>query len=130
MRQAAEQKPVAGAMGSPRDRMLLIVGHDTNLANLAGVLGLHWLIDGRRDDTPPGSALVFEVWSDGRGLASSVRVFFASQTLDQMRNAAPLTLAAPPERVPLFVPGCSTADQSCSWSGFAETVRSALKQSP
>jgi 4-phytase / acid phosphatase len=127
MRQAEEQKPVAGAMGSPRDRMLLIVGHDTNLANIAGVLGLNWLIDGRRDDTPPGSALVFELWSDGEG-APSVRVSFTSQTLGQMRNATPLTLAAPPERVPVFVPGCSRADESCSWRGFDEAVQSDLNR--
>ncbi len=128
MRQAEEQKPVAGAMGSPRDRMLLIVGHDTNLANIAGVLRLNWLIDGRRDDTPPGSALVFELWSGASGSPPSVRVYFTSQTLDQMRNATPLTLHAGPERVPLFVPVCATADDSCSWSGFAATVQSDLSR--
>jgi 4-phytase / acid phosphatase len=128
MRQAGEQKPIAGAMGSQRHRMLLIVGHDTNLANIAGVLGLNWLIDGRRDDTPPGSALVFELWSGGTGSMPRVRTYFTSQTLEQMRNATPLTLAAGPERVPIFVPGCSTADGSCSWSGFAETVQSDLNK--
>jgi 4-phytase/acid phosphatase len=43
-----------------------------------------------------------------------------------MRNATPLTLAAPPDRVPVFVPGCSRADQSCSWSQFESTVRAAI----
>ena len=41
---------------------LMLVGHDTNVANVAGLLNLSWILDGRRDDTPPGGALVFELW--------------------------------------------------------------------
>ncbi|MGD0547314.1 MAG: histidine-type phosphatase, partial [Terracidiphilus sp.] len=58
MRQAVEAKPVAGALTKPGDRLLILVGHDTNLSNIAGALGLDWIADGRRNDTPPGGALV------------------------------------------------------------------------
>jgi 4-phytase/acid phosphatase len=50
---------VTGALTRPGDQLLILVGHDTNLANVGGVLHLSWLIDGRKDDTPPGEALVF-----------------------------------------------------------------------
>jgi 4-phytase/acid phosphatase len=125
MQQAITQKPIAGSLTKPSDRLLILVGHDTNLANVAGTLNLNWLIDGRRDDTPPGGALIFEVWQKPSA-EFSIRAYYTAQTLDQMRNATPLTLAAPPERVPVFVPGCSHADQSCSWTQFESTVRAAI----
>jgi 4-phytase/acid phosphatase len=62
MNQAVEAKLVAGALTKPGDRVLILVGHDTNLSNIAGALGLDWIVDGRRNDTPPGGALVFELW--------------------------------------------------------------------
>ena len=33
------------------DRALFLIGHDTNLSNIAGLLNLTWIFDGRRDDT-------------------------------------------------------------------------------
>src|SRR5208337_864299 len=62
MKQAATGKPVAGAISRPADRALYLVGHDTNLENISGLLNINWIADGRRDDTPPGGALVFELW--------------------------------------------------------------------
>jgi len=126
MQQAIAQKPQAGALGKPADRLLILVGHDTNLANVAGALNLSWLIDGRRDDTPPGGALVFELWQKKGAGDYSVRAYYTAQTLDQMRNAKPLTLAAPPERAAVFVPGCGVADGACGWSVFQSTIRAAI----
>jgi 4-phytase/acid phosphatase len=127
LRQAASAKPVPGALSRPEDKLLILVGHDTNLTNIAGDLNLSWLIDGRRDDTPPGGALVFELWKSATG-NFSVRTYYTAQTLDQMRNAVPLTLAAPPERVAVFVPGCSGADSACRWNDFESTIRAAIDQ--
>jgi 4-phytase / acid phosphatase len=125
IQQAIAQKPVVGALSKPSDRLLILVGHDTNLTNISGALDLSWLIDGRRDDTPPGGALVFEVWKQTSG-DYSVRTYFMAQTLDQMRNAAPLSLTAPPEREEVFIPGCSRADGSCGWSAFRSAVRAGI----
>lgn len=125
MQQAITQRPIAGSLTKSSDRLLILVGHDTNLANIAGTLDLNWLFDDRRDDTPPGGVLIFELWQKP-GAEFSVRAYFTAQTLDQMRNATPLTLSAPPDRVPVFVPGCSRADQSCSWTRFESTVRAAI----
>jgi len=125
MRQAVSNQPVAGAVDKPGNRLLMLVGHDTNLANISGDLGLSWLIDGRRDDTPPGGALIFELWKSANS-EYSVRTYYTAQTLDQMRKGTPLSLASPPERVAVFVPGCSQADASCSWNEFSRTIRSAI----
>jgi 4-phytase/acid phosphatase len=124
--QSAEGHAVTGSLIQPDDRLLLLVGHDTNIANIAGALGLSWLVDGRRDDTPPGGALVFELWKKAGSGEYSVRTFYVAQTLDQMRNRTPLTLNAPPQRVPVFVPGCGRADGACDWSSFQKAIKAAI----
>ena len=86
---------------------MVLTGHDTNLSNIAGTLNLNWIIDGRRDDTPPGGALLFEL----RQLPDSSYQVSLSITprrrLEQMRNVTPLTLDTPPARANIFIPGCS-----------------------
>jgi len=126
MQQTITHKPVVGALGKPDDRLLILVGHDTNLSNVSGALDLSWLIDGRLDDTPPGGALVFELWKNYGSSTYSVKTFFTAQTLEQMRSAVVLNAANPPERVPVFMPGCSRADMSCSWNKFESALRTGI----
>lgn len=131
LEQSASGKTVAGAPGKLDDKVLLLVGHDTNIATVAGVLGLDWIIDGRRNDTPPGGSLIFELWRSADG-DYSLRVYYTAQTLDQMREATPLTAANFPPRVPVFVPGCGAAIETgptgsaCSLEGFVATVRRSI----
>jgi 4-phytase / acid phosphatase len=122
MGQAVTGKPTKGALAKPGDRALFLVGHDTNLTNVAGLLNLTWIADGRRDDTPPGSALVFELWRSRTGKEDFVRLYYTAQTLEQMRAATVLTLANPTDRVPLFIPGCSRQDFSCAWPEFSQLL--------
>jgi 4-phytase/acid phosphatase len=127
--QAVAGKPVRGALGKPGDRLLVVVGHDTNLSNISGMLGLSWLVPGyQRDDTPPGGALVFELWRRPADGEHTVRTYYMAQTLEQMRKALPLTLNSPPARAPVFVPGCSTADEgfACGWKAFQHTIDTAI----
>jgi 4-phytase / acid phosphatase len=119
-------KPVPGALGSPGDRLLILVGHDTNIATVAGALGIDWIVDGRVDDTPPGGALLFELWRPRDGGAPFVHLEYTAQTLDQMRQALPLTPANPPDREPIFVPGCSSPGLSCSLADFQKIMNSAI----
>lgn len=126
MEQSVTGKPVAGALSKPDDRLLIIVGHDTNIVTVAGALGIDWIIDGRVDDTPPGGALLFEVWRPREGGWPFVRLEYTAQALEQMRQAQPLTVANPPATAPIFVPGCSDKDFSCTWEGFSAVVRSAI----
>jgi 4-phytase / acid phosphatase len=125
MQQRIAGKPVAGALGKPGDRLLLLVGHDTNIATVAGALGIDWIIDGRVDDTPPGGALLFELWRSAGG-EPFVRLEYTAQTIDQMRRAEALTPANPPGQEPIFVPGCSRKDMSCTWDGFAAAMQRAI----
>jgi 4-phytase/acid phosphatase len=123
MEQSATGKPVSGALGNPGDRLVILVGHDTDIATVSGALGIDWIADGRRDDTPPGSALVFELWRSQRG--EFVRVAFTTQTLEQMRNSELLSPSNPPAEAPVFVPGCGRADGSCTWEDFSAAMRQA-----
>ena len=124
MEQRVKEAPVPGAIGMQGDSMVILVGHDTDIATIAGALGIDWIADGRANDTPPGGALVFELWRSPRA-GSFVRVAFTTQTLEQMRNSEPLTTANPPAESPIFIPACSGADLSCTWDGFSAALRQA-----
>jgi 4-phytase / acid phosphatase len=117
-------KPVPGAIGKPSDRMVILVGHDTNIVTVAGALGIDWIEDGRVDDSPPGGALIFELWRSAT-TGPFVRVAFTAQTLEQMRKSEPLTAADLPAEAPIFVPACSRPDLSCTWDSFSTAVRQA-----
>ena len=109
--------PAANAVGPVQSKVVVLVGHDTNLAGVSALLGLHWKLDGRRDDTPPGTELAFELWQSPRG-EWSVRVRASMQTLGQMRSLRELTQTAPPASQLVQVDGCGTAAEGCSWSEF------------
>lgn len=126
MEQSVTGKPVPGALGKPGDRLVILVGHDTNIVAIAGALGIDWVLDGRVDDTPPGGALIFELWRPRAGGEPFVRVAFTTQTLEQMRKAEPLTTANPPAEAPIFVPACGRQDLCCSWGGFSTAMRQAI----
>ena len=126
MAQAVAQKTIPGALSKPSDKALFLIGHDTNLTNVAGLLNLSWIADGRRDDTAPGGALIFELWQDSKTREFSVRTYFTVQTLEQMRSSATLTLDNPPERVPVILPTCSREDSSCAWSAFSQIIKLAI----
>jgi 4-phytase / acid phosphatase len=90
----------------PSSRFVVFSGHDTTLALLAGLLHLSWLMQGyQMNDTPPGGALVFELYAPA-GAAPFVRLFFVAQSLDQMRSGDGLN----PGRVPVYIPGCPSLD--------------------
>jgi 4-phytase/acid phosphatase len=119
---------VDGLNGPGAARITLLAGHDTNLADLGGLLGLHWhAASYPADDIPPGGALAFELFSDNAG-HRYVRAFFRSQKMDQLRNLEPLGAGNPPYREYLDIPGCGTATDplSCELAAFVELVRSKL----
>jgi 4-phytase / acid phosphatase len=125
LEQGAVQKPVDGAVGPVGSKVVFLAGHDTNLAALASLLGVHWKLDGRDDDTPPGMEMAFELWQDATG-AYSVRVSVAMQTLRQLRDMPALTMAAPPARETLSLPGCPASGDACGWAEFKRIVDAAI----
>ena len=129
MEQAVDGKPVAGALGQPGDVLLVLSGHDTNQSNLSGMLGLSWSLPGYQpDDTPPGGALVFTLWRDPDTGGYFVKLQYVAQTLDQMRNAEPLSISAPPESQSLPIPGCEAARTwgGCPWEAARLAMQRAI----
>jgi len=98
MRQA-----LSGTSDSPA--VLMIAGHDGTVANLAGLLGAHWTVPGLAADDPvPGGALILERLRDPQG-HKYFRVYYRGQTLEQMRNLAPLTPGST-YMAQIKLPGC------------------------
>src|SRR5262249_17891829 len=96
-------------------------GHDTNIANVAGLLGLEWKIgDYPLNDVAPGAALAFEVRLD----PSFIEYVHA------------VMLAQPPESLrgdgsdvgskPLHIHGCRP-DGSCAMGDFVTIVKNRIK---
>ena len=126
--QVEERKPVAGATGSPSDKVVFLVGHDTNISNVAALLDAHWLVDGyQRDDAAPGGALVFELWHRS-GYGDAVKVYYSVQSPEQMRNTIPLTIADAPQKAVVFLPGCSLSgeDSFCDWKDFKQMLHAQI----
>ena len=113
----------------PRDvKAVFLVGHDTNIANLAAMLDVSWQQpDYQANDTPPAGALVFEL---RRGTDRRLRVFtsYVAQSPKQMAEMRPLDLDHPPRRTALFLPACSSRDPGypCSADAFARAVSRSL----
>lgn len=107
-------------------RMVVFAGHDSNLANMAGILGVRWTLPGQPDDTAPDTALAFEVWKAKSG-QRYVRVAVVYQTIDQLRNETPLDAAHPPGRVELSIPGCADGPNgACRLARFGALIAGRL----
>jgi len=139
MQQIAEGKAVDGAFGKADDKLYIIVGHDTTLSSVAGLLGLDWVLpDTGRNLCPPHGALVFELRSRSgkdaekvNGPKHFVRVYYAAETLTQMHEDAKLSLKNPPAIAPIFVPGASIASKhfDCPLEDFVKVVNQKIDKS-
>jgi 4-phytase/acid phosphatase len=110
-------------------RLGFLVGHDTNIANVARLLNLEWRIAGfETNDPSPGGALSFELLRDSRSGQRYVRLLFLGQTLDQLRNATPLDARTAPGMVEVAIPACSKdlVLNSCPLERFSAIVREAV----
>ena len=99
LEQAATHQPIPGAPSKPSDLALFLIGHDTNISNMAGLLNLSWIIDGRRDDTPPGGALVFELQKSAPPATTSSE---PTTPRKPSNRCAPPPLSPSPTRPPEF----------------------------
>lgn len=120
LEEGATGHAVAGTRVPPGARFVFFSGHDTQLAEFSALLRLSWLVEGDQlNDTPPGSALIFELHRPSNG-AAFVRTYFVAQTLDAMRAGQ----GDNPVRVPVYVPGCPSLD--CPFAKFTSAVKSAI----
>ncbi|TPG18599.1 histidine-type phosphatase [Sphingomonas koreensis] len=103
----------------------MIVGHDTQLAALAGLLDFHWQVPGfAADDPSPGEAIGFELLRDAGG-KRYVRAVLRAQGLDQVRELTPLSAADPATLVTLPIKGCDASD-ACPLDRFVALVKGRL----
>lgn len=129
LEQAATGKADPQAFGTPDQKLVVVVGHDTNIANLGGLFGLNWwLPETARNPVLPGGAMLFELRERLRDHQLLVYVSYVAQSFDQMRNLTPLTLTAPPAVAQIFVPGASDADSGygAPLTKFAAMARRAI----
>ncbi len=122
---------INGAFGPAGTKLVYISAHDTNLAGVAGLLGLHWVTpDGTVDDIPPDAELVFELWQEHHKVADDwpfqVHIRYRAQTLGQLRAASPLTAQAPPVEVDLKPVGCKSAARGCTLAMFLHAARATI----
>jgi len=89
---------------SPKAKVTVIAGHDTNLSNLAGVFGLSWVLPDQPDATAPDTVLAFELWRDGA--VATVRIVVYSQSLTQLREASVLDATSPAGIIPVESTAC------------------------
>ncbi len=106
-----------------RTKLVIFSGHDTNIANVAGLLGLKWKLPDLPDnDTPPAGALVFELSSDA-STNYFMRVRYVHQTLTQLRTGVILSPANPPNWVDVQLPNCTP---ECKFSTFQQMMQAAI----
>ncbi len=108
----------------------ILVGHDTNIAELGGLLNLHWSPAGYPpDDPPPGGGILFSLLAAPGG-AAYVTAAYQVQTMDQIRNLTPLSPANPPSIVALPIPGCgnATAPTACPLAAFTKLIEAKTKE--
>ncbi|QRN53645.1 histidine-type phosphatase [Dyella caseinilytica] len=134
LQQAAGADISNKAIGPAKAKIVFLVGHDTNIETLAGMLDLHWLLPEQpADPTSPGGALVFELRHRKQSGQYVVRAYYVAQSMDQMRNTTTLDRAHPPSMAPIFIPGCSdaSAGYDCPLDRLSDLVqqRSGLTKS-
>ena len=134
LRQTAEGRPQDQV--PPESKLVIYVGHDTNLATIGGILGVDWkLTPYLLNETPPAGAMAFELLRHNQSTKLFVRMSYYSQSPDQMRSATRLIPPnKPPDRAQI-VPRCEpnrpcfcklNEDGVCPWEQFHEWVRSSV----
>jgi 4-phytase / acid phosphatase len=109
-----------GAAGKSSTPLVIYAGHDTNLSNIAGMLGIHWsMTDLPDDDTPPAGALVFELYEGKNPGDLFVKLRYVHATMAQLRRQSVLSLSSPPEWSGISIPNCK---HPCSFKNFEKIM--------
>ena len=86
-------------------KFMFLCGHDSNLASISAALGLQIpeTENALELNTPIGSKLVFEKWSDGADEYVAVNLVY--QSIGQLQGRTLLSHAAPPMVLPVTIDG-------------------------
>ncbi len=120
--------PGHAATGQPV-RVGFLVGHESNIHNVAALLDLSWQIPGfLAGEASPGGALAFEQFNEVRSGKRFVRIAYYAQTLDEMRRRAPLNYRDPPGMVQVALPACAAdlVNDACPLEAFIKIVKAAV----
>jgi 4-phytase/acid phosphatase len=125
LRPTAERTSTPQDQVPPESKLVIYVGHDTNLANIGGMLRVDWQLKNYlRNETPPAGAMAFELLRHNN--KPFVRMSYYSQSPDQMRSATRLSPTQPPDRTEI-VPRCkNNHDGACPWDEFHDWVRQSV----
>jgi 4-phytase/acid phosphatase len=107
-----------------RKKLVILVGHDTNLSNLAGALGLDWQLPGQPDATAPGTALAFERWRNNLTGQAVLRMHVYYQAMDQVRTLVNLDL----EHLDVTPAVCTPDRQACDMGQAVQRIRAMLPE--
>ena len=108
--QAVTNTTTPHALGTPAQKLVMLTGHDNQLAAVGGLLRADWSLPSfANDDTPPGGSMTFELRQDP-AKNYIVRLYYTAQTMDQQHDATPLSLTTPPGIAPIFIPNASTSN--------------------
>ncbi|MCJ1857505.1 MULTISPECIES: bifunctional glucose-1-phosphatase/inositol phosphatase [Klebsiella] len=115
--------------GASKAKVTLLVGHDSNIASLLTALDFKpYQLPGQYERTPIGGKLLFQRWHDSGSNRDLMKIEYVYQSTEQLRNADPLTLQTPPQRVTLALNGCPVDDQGfCPMETFKKVINEAAK---
>lgn len=90
-------------------KLVVLVGHDTNISEIKTLLGFHWqLPQYLADDIPPGGSLTLSKYKEQNTGKMFIKIDFSARTLDQWRQLSPLTMQNPLPQATLNTPQCKT----------------------
>lgn len=105
-------------------KLSIFVGHDTNIAGTAQLLGLNWELPGfAPNDVPPGSCLVLSLWQ--RGGERYVTAEFTGLSLATLHGDASAPTRVNRQRLSLAHMSGRDGAEECSPEEFADWVRRA-----
>lgn len=130
--QIAKALQTSQSQDAPPDvRWLLFVASDINLSYLRTLLHFSWQQgDYPRGNLPPGGSLVFERWRDNLG-KRFLRVYFQSQSLDQLRQLTPISASDPLLTTEWHPDGCQRTEVGtlCPYDAALQRIGQATDRS-
>ncbi|MGB9098260.1 histidine-type phosphatase [Erwinia sp.] len=131
--QIAKALQTSKQQNAPPDvRWLLLVASDINLSYLRTLLHFSWQQgDYPRGNLPPGGSLVFERWREDHSQQRFLRVYFQSQSLDQLRQLTPLSAANPLLITEWHFDGCKSTEvgRLCPYDRSLQRMEKAVASS-
>lgn len=115
--------------GKQGPAVTVLVGHDSNIASLLTALDFKpYQLIHQYERTPIGGKIMFQRWHDSKTNRDLMKVEYVYQSSDQLRDATPLNLESPPQRVTLQLNGCPTDSEGfCPWDKFTGVLEEAVK---